>query len=388
MRKNSATPIQDIAGLDSLFDQVSELGQDAADKILELTCLYKLAAQLSGTMNVNSILQAFKEIVRENFDLDQYGLYLIEGQPKEFALQASAGVTAYGAFPKRAPLDHALLGKAIAENDVVCLASFPGGTEALSAHLGLQAEDGALLFIPLFSAAKTALGVIVLFKASAGSFPASEIRFFRKMAIQMARALERALLFQHTKALSFTDELTGIFNRRYFNQRFEREMLRAIRYNRPLSVLMVDIDHFKAFNDSNGHIQGDKILRSVTRILDKNLRKADILSRFGGEEFVILLPEIDKAHAMNVAEKLRRAIESTSFPRAKSQPGGKITISIGLSSYPEDAMIGEDLLELADKGLYLAKSQGRNRVCVAKNSRRGGKSGYDYRFTAAAGSSG
>ena len=388
MCKNAATNFHDIAGLDSLFDQVSGLGQDAADKILELTCLYKLAAQLSGTMNVDSILQAFKEIIRDNFSIDQYALYLIDGLPKEFKLKASSGASPLSAFPTRAPLDHLLLGSAIEQGDAVYLTSVQEDSTAFHTHLGLQSKDGALLFIPLLDENKTALGVIVLFKTAADSFSEAEIRFFKKMGVQMAGALERAMLFQHTKALSFTDELTGIFNRRYFNQRFEREMQRAIRYNRPLSILMIDIDLFKTYNDANGHIQGDKILRSVARILEKSLRKADIVARFGGEEFVIILPEIDKAHALTVAEKLRRAIEGTTFPRAKSQPGGKITISIGLSSYPEDAMIGEELIELADKGLYLAKSQGRNRVCVAKNPMRVGKSGFDYRFTAAAGSNG
>ena len=141
--------------------------------------------------------------------------------------------------------------------------------------------------------------------------------------------------------------------------------MRAARYQRPLSVIMLDLDHFKKFNDTHGHLLGDRVLRMAAQVLDENIRKADILARYGGEEFVIILPEIDKAHGRQVAEKLRRAIESATFPKAENQPFGCLTASVGLASFPEDALDGSALLALADQALYEAKARGRNQVVVA-----------------------
>jgi diguanylate cyclase (GGDEF)-like protein len=220
------------------------------------------------------------------------------------------------------------------------------------------------LALPLIAENGRAVGMLTLFRRRLGSFAAKEIELLRKIAGQIGQVIDTILAYQHTRELSYTDELTRVFNRRYFNQRFEREMQRAQRYGRALSLIMVDIDHFKTFNDTHGHLWGDKILKQVAQILEKSLRKADILARFGGEEFVVLLPEIDKEHGRKVAEKLRRAIERTDFPKAATQPLGRLTISLGFAAFPEDAQKAEALIDHADQGLYLAKSRGRNQIGV------------------------
>jgi len=167
------------------------------------------------------------------------------------------------------------------------------------------------------------------------------------------------------KRLSITDALTGLFNRRHLYNELESEFERSKRYNRIFSVLMFDLDDFKHYNDTNGHLAGDELLRTLGSILHKNARSTDIVCRFGGEEFVVILTETDKNQAVIVAEKMRSAIEEHEFPDEKAQPLGDITVSIGVSSYPNDAVEIDDLLKKADDALYRAKGEGKNRVCAA-----------------------
>jgi len=216
--------------------------------------------------------------------------------------------------------------------------------------------------VPVLLRKNHPLGVLSLYRNKKNGFTKEERLFFKQIALEIAKVLDKVLLFQHTKELSITDDLTGLYNRRYFNQRFDREVLRAKRYRRPLSILMVDIDYFKNYNDINGHLLGDDVLRKVAYLVESNLRKADIVARYGGEEFVILLPEIDKVHADQVAEKLRRTIELRHFPKEQFQPNKNLTISLGLATLPDDSTNSRELLEFADRALYRAKAEGRNRV--------------------------
>jgi diguanylate cyclase (GGDEF)-like protein len=148
---------------------------------------------------------------------------------------------------------------------------------------------------------------------------------------------------------------------------------------------MIDIDHFKTFNDNHGHLMGDRVLQSVADLLERSIRKADILARFGGEEFVILLPEIDKERGRKVAEKLRRVVERADFPKGETQPLGRITISLGLASFPEDSGHAPELLERADRALYIAKTLGRNQVAVAQPANGEGNKARNVAALATAG---
>ncbi len=187
----------------------------------------------------------------------------------------------------------------------------------------------------------------------------------------------RELLEQNEKLkkLALTDELTGLYNHRYFQERLEEEIIRARRYHYPLSLIFIDVDHFKKYNDRNGHIEGDQVLKTIGRILhtfsmeihiSAKLRKSDIVARYGGEEFVVLLPYTDGKRGALVAERLRRTIEEHPFKYEEHQPGGSLTISLGLAAFPEHASSREELVRLADEALYQAKNGGKNRVCVYK----------------------
>jgi diguanylate cyclase (GGDEF)-like protein/putative nucleotidyltransferase with HDIG domain len=169
-------------------------------------------------------------------------------------------------------------------------------------------------------------------------------------------------LFERTERESLTDSLTSLPNRRYFLEIMERELTRSQRTHRPLSLINVDLDHFKTINDEYGHPKGDDILRNFARVLKEQIRSIDLPVRYGGEEFMVLLPDTDKEGAVMVAEKIRRATDRLSIPRLGSMPGRTVTASAGVATYPEDAPEGEQLMRCSDQAMYLAKNLGRNQV--------------------------
>lgn len=178
-------------------------------------------------------------------------------------------------------------------------------------------------------------------------------------------AISNARLYEKTFELSETDGLTGVKNRRSFLKSLDSELHRAHRYNKSFGLMMMDIDYFKQYNDTHGHPQGDVLLKLVADIIVDNLRDTDIVGRYGGEEFIALLPETTKDESIIIAERIRTEIENYKFPRAETQPDGKITLSIGVSSYPEDGDSAEKIIQSADDALYAAKNTGRNKVVVA-----------------------
>ncbi len=200
----------------------------------------------------------------------------------------------------------------------------------------------------------------------------------RDFKLRVAKALKYSRLKKYhelleqkneeLRLLSITDQLTQIYNRRYLQEVLRREFIRAKRYRSKLSCLISDIDHFKLVNDTHGHLQGDAVLRELAALIRNTTREVDIPFRYGGEEFLILLPETDRRGAETVADRLRRAAEVMPVFRV----GGseviedlKISLSIGVSAYPDPRIRSEaDLLALADEALYLAKRQGRNCVMV------------------------
>jgi diguanylate cyclase (GGDEF)-like protein len=186
-----------------------------------------------------------------------------------------------------------------------------------------------------------------------------EIGYLTKVFNRMTRALKET----HTdlQQKSSTDELTGLFNRRFLAKAFGIELSRAERSGKALSVLMIDIDHFKAFNDRFGHPEGDTVLRNTGAFLLGHLRSTDVSARYGGEEFIVLLPATEKKEAGQKAETLRKAFAEAGLSSAKN---AKVTVSIGVASMPDDGLTEHELVGAADAALYVAKRQGRNRVAI------------------------
>ena len=183
-------------------------------------------------------------------------------------------------------------------------------------------------------------------------------------ANQAGLAIENSQEFERTLILSNTDRLTGLWNYGYLQHQLNEEIKRAARFNRHLSLVMADIDFFKEFNDNYGHLTGDKLLRDLAEILRKSCREVDVVSRYGGEEFAIILPETFKEKAYSSAERIRKLVSATHFYDQETKTRKKVSISIGVASYPSDAQDKESLISSADKALYAAKDFGRNRVCM------------------------
>jgi len=203
-------------------------------------------------------------------------------------------------------------------------------------------------------------------------FESYEIRVLKAFLQTTSIIYENMLLYHKMVKLyrikeqeAITDALTSVFNYRYFQSQIEREIVRSDRHNKHFSVAMIDIDNFKRYNDTQGHLNGDEALKLIARTILGNIRKSDTLARYGGDEFVMILPELDKHQSKSLAEKLCTVIGKTKVPRKKSTRKTNLTVSLGISTFPEDGGSEDELLKKADEALYQAKDLGRNAVCIS-----------------------
>lgn len=198
------------------------------------------------------------------------------------------------------------------------------------------------------------LGVINLTNKRDGKgFSPEETEILKMVADQAAAAIDKAKLWQ----MAFTDALTGLYDRRYFKMKLHDELQRAKRYNRPFSIVMADLDNFKTVNDSAGHAEGDKVLIQAANYLRESIREVDLIARYGGDEFVLFLPEMGKEAAYSLSERLRKNVS-----QVEAKGSLTITISLGIATYPADGESAEDLMNKADSAMYHAKQTGRNRT--------------------------
>jgi diguanylate cyclase (GGDEF)-like protein len=232
----------------------------------------------------------------------------------------------------------------------------------------LQREEGddarETLCIPLFAQGST-LGTLVLANNEGISHDTRHAAI--AAAEQVSLAIANLRLQETLRTQSLRDELTGLFNRRYLEVSLSRDLTRAIRRSQPLAVLMLDVDHFKRFNDTHGHDGGDALLAQFGALLAALVRTEDVACRYGGEEFTIVMQEADSALALDRAEDIRRHVEAMQVSHRR-QNLGQVTVSIGIASYPQHGDSPEQLMRRADRALYTAKNGGRNQVCVADRS--------------------
>lgn len=223
----------------------------------------------------------------------------------------------------------------------------------------------AFLMTPI-SVREHIIGVLGIFSfAQDRQFSVTDLRLLRMVAAPTALIIENAELFEKTKMLSITDGLTQLYNRRHFEEVLHLAMEESKTRNREISLAICDIDFFKAYNDANGHLAGDRVLRRVADILKKGVKGFDLVARYGGEEFVIIFPNTARENALRVCEELREQVADYKFPKEERQPNKNLTLSFGVASCPQDAGTAEELISKADWALYQAKKQGKNRVIAA-----------------------
>lgn len=224
----------------------------------------------------------------------------------------------------------------------------------------------SMVAVPLMIEGRVA-AVLGLGRADEPSLGQDDYWTLTSLAGNAAVALDRAYLHQKLDLLARTDGLTGLFNRRSFEEALQREITRAKRYGSSLSLLLLDVDHFKHFNDRHGHPLGDKLLKQVAEVIRTTVREADTPARYGGEEFVVLLPETNLAAALQAAERIRKGVAALAGEEAKTQPLGHFSVSVGVASYPQPCRNAEELVKQADAALYEAKRAGRDRCQACKD---------------------
>jgi diguanylate cyclase (GGDEF)-like protein len=211
-----------------------------------------------------------------------------------------------------------------------------------------------------------AIGGLCLDSTTPHCYGEREIDLLMPLSEQLAIAIETGRLFQEVHRLAITDELTGLFNHRHFYSQLEQELRRTRRYGHPLSLIMLDVDLFKQYNDLHGHLAGDEALRLIAARLKKSTRSADIVARYGGDEFGIILPETEPRQAWVQAERVRSVMERDPFGQL-TPDGNRLTMSLGVACLGPDMGTAEDLVRAADQALYCAKAAGGNQTAVCRS---------------------
>jgi len=330
--------------------------------VKDLQLLYEIGQNVNSTIDLDELYCEITKIFQDRLKLDKFAI-MVKEEAGEF-MQVKA---AYGFEETDHILDmtfrigEGVTGEAASLGETVYVKDTTREDRFLH-YKGERVIEGSFLSTPLIYK-KDILGVINFHRPKVDSFSDEEIRLLTLVASQIALAVENAKLYTKARELSVKDDLTGLYNRRHFQTVLQVEWKRAIRFHRSLSLLMIDVDFFKKYNDTFGHLHGDKVLKELSNVLRRNIREIDTVARFGGEEFIILLPDTDKRGAIAVGEKLRKIVETHRF--AEPASGGaapQITVSVGIAAYPDDVREMDDLIDHADIALYDAKDAGRNRV--------------------------
>jgi two-component system cell cycle response regulator len=323
----------------------------------ELTrSMHRLGETLSSTHDLPKLLAVVLEAAVQARRAKAGSVLLLTADRTALVRQATWGLEQRDPA-ERIPLGQGVPGTVAATTRPMVLASPPaagGGEPAASTQVS----------VPLLSQGRV-LGVLSLYDREDGEpFTLADAEALTAFAVQAAVAIENVQLHAEAERLSVTDPLTGAWNYRYFERRFEQEIERSRRFGRVLALLMLDVDHFKSVNDRFGHQRGDEVLVEFAARVTGSVRDIDTFARYGGEEFVLILPETNLDGGLAVAEKLRLATHRTPFC-ADADGGIRLTVSIGLACFPEHATSPEELVRAADQALYQAKLQGRNRVVTA-----------------------
>ncbi len=334
------------------------------------TTARRLAILTDVVKTANSILEPRKVIelvvekIRQLIPSEAWSLLMVDEEKQELVFEAALGAKGRDVTSFRLKIGEgvagwvAQTGKPAIVNDA---ARDPRFTPRVDTRT--QFETRSILCAPLVSRGRT-IGVLEIINKRGGRFTRHDLALVLTLVEPCAIAIENAILFQRTEQLTITDDLTRLFNSRYLNLYLGREIKRCKRHGIPLSVIFLDLDGFKGINDQFGHLAGSGTLTEVGTILAQGVRESDILARYGGDEFVVVLPETPASGALVIAERLRRAIEEHRF----LEPQGiaaRISASFGISTYPDHALSPEGLIQKADQAMYRVKEREKNGIEVA-----------------------
>lgn len=315
----------------------------------------------------------YLSILRHSAELvgaERSSLLLYDENSKELEVKAALGPRAENVSETRMRLGDGVSGKVMQQGRPMMVRDV-SSTGLAPAPSERRYKTRSFISYPIIIGGRK-IGVLnVTDKTGGGSYDEVDLSLIESIAPQMALVLDRAEWQEKAaqfELMSITDPLTGLLNRRYLEERLAEELSRSERYGYSTSFMMIDIDDFKFYNDRNGHQAGDRALEITAQCLKSSLRAVDVAARYGGEEFCILLPQTTLLEAQVIAERIRRKIERQTFPHGYRQPGGSVTVSIGLSVGSEKLSSAAEVIGAADRALYVAKNRGKNRVQVVSES--------------------
>jgi diguanylate cyclase (GGDEF)-like protein len=333
---------------------------DYREQLSRLRVLYNISQAVRETLDLNKLLQSIMEIAKNILNAEASSLAIIDNKTNELIFTVAEGEKGRIIKEIRLKMGQGVIGWAAQKGKPLLITDVKKDKRF---YKGADDKSGfvtkSILCVPLMVRNNIIGAVEVLNKKDGSSFGPEDIDLLSTLAGEAAVALENARLF----SLATTDGLTGANTIRYFRTLYDHEFSRSVRYKRNLSLILSDIDHFKNVNDTYGHQIGDLILKETAGILKNSVRDIDVVGRYGGEEFIVMLPETQKENALVLADRLRKKVEEHV---AVDQHGKeyKVTISMGVASFTGKETM-EELIKLADTALYKAKETGRNRVCTA-----------------------
>lgn len=361
------------AGLVALLLMVAHFGFEVVLLREQVRAMEKISAVTLADTSPNRIIERFLSLSSGLITCDRAALWLVDASSTRLERVAhlpalpTVGGSSVGGPPPMVRSGEGLVGR-VADRKAALIVRDAARDPRVSSAERLDRLTGSysLLLLPLVVGGET-VGVAQYEREAPGCHTQRELNRIRALALQAAATLANVRMHQDVYAQAVTDGLTGLYNRRHMQTRLQDERRRAHRYGHGLSVIMLDVDGFKNYNDTYGHVQGDVLLVKLAALLRQNVRGVDIVGRYGGEEFIIVMPETPADEAWQTAERLRQAVASTVFPGFAEDPELAVfkTISLGTATFPEDTSDTHALVSLADKALYQAKRAGRNQTIQA-----------------------
>jgi diguanylate cyclase (GGDEF)-like protein len=347
----------EIGELTQIFDEmrinIKNTKADLDDKIKQLSTLYEVGKAVTSELNFVKLQNMILDIVAKVLKAEKGSLMLIDDAEKTLTIGVAIGLSDEITRDTRLEVGDSVAGWVVKNRKFLFVKNVEEDEEFLNIKKQ-NVKAGTLMCAPLISKDKI-MGALNVSKSTPGSFSDNDFELFVNLANQVAIAIDNARLYRY----AVTDEMTKLYNHRYFQQRLDEELLRADRYEDHISLLILDVDHFKHFNDTYGHPEGDRVLKTVARLIEKSIREIDIAARYGGEEFVVICPEKSGTGALVPAERIRKAIEGFDFRiNGVHVP---ITVSVGAACYPDNATTKAELIKKSDTALYYSKENGRNR---------------------------
>jgi diguanylate cyclase (GGDEF)-like protein len=342
-----------------MFDVLNQRTSELEKSQAQIETIYETSHTLGERLNLDEVVDEILNIVQRILGYRFFSIFLLSGQNNlSLPGEIKDGEKLRYSEPKVAPLSGRLR-EVAGSGKPIRIFDATEDTDIAPLAEGVK----SFMAVPMISRGK-AIGVMHASSTRMGAFLDQDEKIFSILAGSAALAVENALLHQKTQELTVVDDLTGLHNFRYFSRKLGTEVMRAKRYRQPLSVIMIDIDWFKRCNDTYGHLFGNHVLRDLAQRIRDSVREVDIACRYGGEEFAVILPQTKKNDAQMIGERIRRRVESVEFVSADKESRVKITVSLGIASYPENGKTPKELIAKVDQALYLAKGRGKNLVCT------------------------